>query len=77
FAAQIAGGHSGTTQVVAPNITALPKKLEGLCTLATLEAARASADVLVLLVDHKQIKAVCGDSVTPAFIVDTQGVWRG
>ncbi|PJG94074.1 UDP-N-acetyl-D-mannosamine dehydrogenase, partial [Klebsiella pneumoniae] len=42
----------------------------------TLEAALASADVLVMLVDHNQFKAVSGDSVTQAFIVDTKGVWR-
>ncbi len=44
--------------------------------LATLEAALASADVLVMLVDHNEFKAVSGDSVTQAFIVDTKGVWR-
>ena len=76
IAAQIARWHSGTTQVVEPNIHALPKKLDGLCTLATLEAALASAEVLVMLVDHNQFKAVSGDSVTQAFIVDTKGVWR-
>ncbi|MGP6950015.1 UDP-N-acetyl-D-mannosamine dehydrogenase, partial [Klebsiella pneumoniae] len=48
----------------------------GLCTLATLEVALTSADVLVMLVDHNQFKAVSGDSVTQAFIVDTKGVWR-
>ncbi|MBN0963242.1 UDP-N-acetyl-D-mannosamine dehydrogenase, partial [Pseudomonas aeruginosa] len=72
IAAQIARWHSGTTQVVEPNIHALPKKLDGLCTLATLEAALASADVLVMLVDHNQFKAVSGDCVTQAFIVDTK-----
>ena len=76
IAAQIARWHSGTTQVVEPNIHALPKKLDGLCTLATLEAALASADVLVMLVDHNQFKAVSGDSVTQAYIIDTKGVWR-
>lgn len=50
--------------MVEPNIHALPKKLDGLCTLAPLEAALASADVLVMLVDHNQFKAVSGDSVT-------------
>ncbi|EOD6012289.1 TPA: hypothetical protein ACTVA2_004808, partial [Klebsiella pneumoniae] len=26
--------------------------------------------------DHNEFKAVSGDSVTQAFIVDTKGVWR-
>ncbi len=62
--------------MVEPNIHALPKKLDGLCTLATLRRRWRSADVLVMLVDHNQFKAVSGDSVTQAFIVDTKGVWR-
>ena len=36
----------------------------------------ASADVLVMLVDHYEFKAVSGDSVTQAYIIDTKGVWR-
>ncbi|MGP6839376.1 UDP-N-acetyl-D-mannosamine dehydrogenase, partial [Klebsiella pneumoniae] len=52
------------------------KEREWWCRRATLEGALASADVLVMLVDHNQFKAVSGDSVTQAFIVDTKGVWR-
>ncbi|MGH6238261.1 UDP-N-acetyl-D-mannosamine dehydrogenase, partial [Klebsiella pneumoniae] len=45
-------------------------------TLAILEPALPPPDVLVMLVDHNEFKAVSGDSVTQAFIVDTKGVWR-
>ncbi|MGH6243958.1 hypothetical protein ACRFOP_21755, partial [Klebsiella pneumoniae] len=38
--------------------------------------ALTTPDVLVMLVDHNEFKAVSGDSVTQAFIVDTKGVWR-
>ena len=76
IAAQIARWHSGTTQVVEPNIHALPKKLDGLCTLATLDAALASADVLVMLVDHSQFKVINGDNVHQQYVVDAKGVWR-
>ncbi|MDI8800001.1 hypothetical protein MJM59_32595, partial [Salmonella enterica subsp. enterica serovar Montevideo] len=41
----------------------LPKKLDGLCTLAKLDAALAAADVLVMLVDHDEFKAIPGDAV--------------
>lgn len=41
-----------------------------------LDEALASADVLVMLVDHKEFKAMSGDSVSQQFIVDTKGVWR-
>ncbi|WP_172731916.1 UDP-N-acetyl-D-mannosamine dehydrogenase [Pluralibacter gergoviae] len=72
----IADWHSGETQVVEPNIRRLPKKLEGKCVLAGLDAALSSADVLVMLVDHKAFKAIDGATVTQAFVVDTKGVWR-
>ncbi|AIQ99292.1 UDP-N-acetyl-D-mannosamine dehydrogenase [Pluralibacter gergoviae] len=72
----IADWHSGETQVVEPNIRRLPKKLEGKCVLASLDAALSSADVLVMLVDHKAFKAIDGATVTQAFVVDTKGVWR-
>ncbi|MBU5195307.1 UDP binding domain-containing protein, partial [Vibrio cholerae] len=52
----IAQWHSGETLVVEPNIHQLPKKLTGLCTLAQLDEALATADVLVMLVDHSQFK---------------------
>ena len=36
----------------------------------------ATADVLVLLVDHKEFKATSGDTVHQQYVVDTKGVWR-
>jgi UDP-N-acetyl-D-mannosaminuronic acid dehydrogenase len=36
----------------------------------------AQADVLVMLVDHKEFKAIAGDNVRQQYIVDTKGVWR-
>ncbi len=59
----IAQWHSGETLVVEPNIHQLPKKLTGLCTLAQLDEALATADVLVMLVDHSQFKVINGDNV--------------
>ena len=38
--------------------------------------ALATADVLVLLVDHNAFKAVSGDAVRQQYVVDTKGVWR-
>ena len=72
----IAQWHSGETLVVEPNIHQLPKKLDGLCTLVSLETALASADVIVMLVDHAQFKAVSGDAIIQQYVVDTKGVWR-
>lgn len=74
--AQIADWHGGRTLVVEPNIGSLPKKLDGKCTLVSAETALQTADVLVMLVDHKSFRAITGAAVTQAFIVDTKGVWR-
>ncbi|MEH0016525.1 UDP-N-acetyl-D-mannosamine dehydrogenase [Citrobacter portucalensis] len=76
IAQSIAHWHKGETLVVEPNIHQLPKKLDGLCQLAALDDALASADVLVLLVDHNEFKAIKGDAVHQQYIVDTKGVWR-
>lgn len=44
--------------------------------LPPLDDALATADVLVLLVDHNAFKAVSGDAVRQQYVVDTKGVWR-
>ena len=76
IAHSIAGWHSGETLVVEPNIHQLPPRLAGQSTLVSLEDAMAQADVLVMLVDHKEFKAIAGDNVRQQYIVDTKGVWR-
>lgn len=72
----IADWHSGETLVVEPNIHQLPKKLEENCQLVTLDAALQQADVLVMLVDHNEFKAIAADKVQQRWVVDTKGVWR-
>jgi len=76
IASLVADWHSGETLVVEPNVHHLPKKLAGKATLASLDDALAQADVLVMLVDHQQFKAVSGENISQAFVVDTKGVWR-
>lgn len=76
IAQMIAEWHKGETLVVEPNIHELPAKLAGHCTLAALDEALATADVLVLLVDHQAFKATSGDAVRQKYVVDTKGVWR-
>ncbi|NDJ55462.1 UDP-N-acetyl-D-mannosamine dehydrogenase [Enterobacteriaceae bacterium 4M9] len=73
---ELADWHRGELLAVEPNIHTLPKKLQGRCELATTQDALARADVLVLLVDHRQFKAIDGAQVAQQYIVDTRGVWR-
>ncbi len=76
IAEMIADWHSGETLVVEPNVHQLPKRLNGKATLASLDDALEQADVLVMLVDHKQFKAIDGEHIQQTFVVDTKGVWR-
>ena len=73
---RIGDWHRGTTLVVEPNIGQLPASLAKQATLCTLEDALARADVLVMLVDHRQFKALPPSAVTQQWVVDTKGVWR-
>ncbi|MGJ6980124.1 UDP-N-acetyl-D-mannosamine dehydrogenase [Aestuariimicrobium soli] len=61
---------------VEPNVTELPKNLAGRgVTLVDLEAARA-ADVVVLLVDHKEFREIPAERLEGRLLVDTKGLWR-
>lgn len=63
---------------VEPNISELPKRLKGFdnVTLASVEDAIATADVVVLLVDHKEFKDLPIAEVSSKELVDTKGLWR-
>ncbi|MCK9782288.1 MULTISPECIES: UDP-N-acetyl-D-mannosamine dehydrogenase [Enterobacterales] len=73
---QIADWHSGMTLAVEPNIHELPTKLKGITELVSTEQALKDADIVLMLVDHQQFKAIPGSKVTQKWIVDTKGVWR-
>lgn len=72
----IADWHSGTTLAVEPNVHQLPKILADHVTLVDTTHALADADVLVMLVDHGQFKAISSAEVKQEWIIDTKGVWR-
>ena len=66
-----------TVLAVEPNVSALPAKLEGIGNLEfdTYESAIERADVVVLLVDHEEFKAVPATALVGKQIVDTKGIW--
>ncbi|MBS1204776.1 MAG: wecC [Proteobacteria bacterium] len=76
IAGDIAQWHSGQTLVVEPNIHQLPAVLGSHVSLVNTADALAQADVLVLLVDHNEFKAVESSRITQRYMVDTKGVWR-
>ncbi len=63
--------HAGRVVAVEPNIKAAPKCLESV-ELLDFEIASKEADVQVLLVDHKEFKAV---SIINGIVIDTKGLW--
>jgi UDP-N-acetyl-D-mannosaminuronic acid dehydrogenase len=69
---KVAEMHSGAVIAVEPNIQQLPNNISSF-SLSTLEQSIESADIHLLLVDHKEFK---GASVKLDWLVDTKGVWR-
>ncbi|WP_148876107.1 UDP-N-acetyl-D-mannosamine dehydrogenase [Serratia marcescens] len=72
----IAEWHVGETLAVEPNVERLPKSLAGHVTLTPIAEALQQADVIVMLVDHQQFKAIRPEDVKQTWVVDTKGVWR-
>ena len=73
---QLAEKYPNQILAVEPNVETLPAKLatKNICH-TKLDKALEEADVLVVLVDHKEFKAIQTASVD-AVIVDTKGIWR-
>ena len=72
----IAGWHSGKTWVVEPHVQQIPTRLANEAALVSTEQALQQADLLVMLVDHREFRAINAESVRQQWIVDTKGVWR-
>lgn len=72
---QIVATHPGQVVAVEPNIEELPAELAGKIKLASIETALAEADVLVLLVDHREFKEIPACDLGSNQIIDTRGVW--
>ena len=64
---------------VEPNIDELPAELAATSSLRlrALDEAIADADIVVLLVDHKEFKRIPKAELLARVVVDTRGVWAG
>lgn len=68
----IAAAHPGVTLAVEPNINSLPESLSDKVELCSFEHALESAQIKVMLVDHKQFK----NTTRPTgHILDFKGIW--
>ena len=67
-----------TVLAVEPNVSELPKGLQGLANVefADYQDAIERADVILLLVDHDEFKALPATALKGKAVVDTKGLWR-
>lgn len=77
IASDLADSLAGKLLAVEPNIELLPGALIGKgVELVSMEAALEQAQILVLLVDHVQFKAVQPQFGSWQRVVDTRGIWK-
>lgn len=64
--------------LVEPNVDVLPSVLAEFSQtrLASLDEVAAKADIVVLLVDHKEFKNVAPSKFAEALVIDTKGLWN-
>jgi len=60
---------------VEPNIERLPEKYSNNIELISIETALATADIVLLLVDHKEFKTIDRKLVSEKIVIDTRGIW--
>ena len=72
---EIAKTNTGRTLVVEPNIEALPQRFQESLVLTSAEHALNEANIIVLLVDHKEFKLISKGNLEHQTIVDTKGIW--
>ena len=72
---QLSKIHAGPVLAVEPNISELPSKLAGELTFSSVEAALSEADVLLILVDHKEFKEIPTSTIEKYAFVDTRGIY--
>lgn len=75
IAERLAALYPGQVDIVEPYITACPGTLAGQCQLIRPTQAASEADILVLLVDHDDFKAMPIPRRNGLRIVDTRGIW--
>lgn len=76
---QLASRHpEARILAVEPNVDDLPSSLAALenVSLASTADAIKAADIIVLLVDHKEFKQVDRGLLAEKAVIDTRGVWR-
>jgi UDP-N-acetyl-D-mannosaminuronic acid dehydrogenase len=61
--------------IVEPNISSLPEKLKRTSTLVDFKIGIEKADIVVVLVDHKEFKTYKRKQISQKYIIDTRGLY--
>lgn len=74
---KLAAASKAQILAVEPNVHELPKALQGLDNVVFMDYMEAirEADVILLLVDHKEFKALDADALQGKIVIDTRGIW--
>jgi UDP-N-acetyl-D-mannosaminuronic acid dehydrogenase len=72
----LAADGVGEILAVEPHVEALPASLSGKVELADAATALERADIVVLLVDHDQFRAIPWGALQGKSIIDTRGIVR-
>jgi UDP-N-acetyl-D-mannosaminuronic acid dehydrogenase len=72
---QVAASHPGNVLIAEPNVEALPESLRDKAELVEWDEAVQQAEILVMLVDHKEFKMVKPEELQSRLLVDTRGIW--
>lgn len=75
IATEIAQLHQGRSLIVEPNIKELPLQFESNAQLCSLNDAMIEADIVLLLVDHKEFKRFDAKKINIPKLIDTRGIW--
>jgi UDP-N-acetyl-D-mannosaminuronic acid dehydrogenase len=68
----------GQLLIVEPNLKSLPESLAKSehARFTDVKEAMTEADVILLLVDHRQFKRIDRELLKPKIVIDTRGIWR-
>lgn len=72
---RITSSHPGRVFAVEPNISELPGALSEGVEFRSIEEALAEATIALVLVDHKEFKALPLSSFDHLYLIDTRGIW--
>jgi len=67
--------HRGRVLVVEPNVFELPQVLKESVELTNFDYALSEADIVVVLVDHKEFKNQIFPPASGKCLIDTKGIW--